>query len=167
MGRTRLLVLDLLGLLALLAAAPLLAGTAAAQTSLGLRGLTCDGLTVSGEGLPPTTRFTLTILNPNDMRALAQRGVTTTPTGTISTQVTVSLSGLSTVRATLRRPGANPIWTEQSLPLPCPLAATGGTHIAPLLTLALAAVALGVVLVNTFAYQGRHLTARGTVNTTV
>lgn len=157
MGRIRLLVL---GLLALLAANPLLAGTAAAQTSLGLRGLTCDGLTVSGEGLPPTTRFTLTILNPGDLRALAQRTVTTTATGTLSAQVTISLSGLRAVRATLRRPGADPVWTEQSLPTPCPLASTGGIHAVPLLTLALAALTLGVVLLNAFAYQGRHLAAR-------
>ncbi|HEX9342310.1 MAG TPA: hypothetical protein VF995_01670 [Actinomycetota bacterium] len=172
MGRTRLLVHGLsgpLGLLALPAAILLLglalglagSGSAAAQTSLGLRGVSCDRLTVSGEGLSPSTRFTLTILNPADLRALAQRTVTTSAAGTLATRVSVSLSGLRAVRAALRRPGAAPIWADQSLPAPCPLASTGGGHTAPLLAFAVAALAGGVVLVNAYAYHGRHLVAAG------
>jgi hypothetical protein len=170
MGQTRLLVhrpSGRLGLLTLPAATLLLglclglagSGSAAALTSLSLRDVTCDHLTVSGEGLAPSTHFALTILNPTDLRPLAQRTVTTTATGTLSVPVSVSLSGLRAVRVALRPSSADPISADQSLPAPCPLANTGGGS-SSLLTFALTALTAGVVLVNAFAYRGRHL-ARG------
>jgi hypothetical protein len=149
---------------ALAAAVGLPAGSSApaasAQTFLTLRSIDCSGVTVSAAGLPRSSVLTITLSAP-DKRPLQHQRVTTSPSGTLVWSARVSLSGLRSVRAAVSRPGASaPIaWTEHSVPTPCPLVNTGANRAAPLAALALTWIALGLLLLTTFSYKGRHVRA--------
>ena len=137
-------------------------GPAAAATYVGLRGLTCEGVTTVGTGLPAATRLDVALVDPASKRTLARGQPTTSAAGTFQWRARISLSGMRRVRAVIRAGGARPLaWTEQSVPSPCPLAATGPDRTLPLVGVGLSSVTLGVLLLLAFSYQGRHMATPG------
>jgi hypothetical protein len=146
-----------LAVVALLAAP----GPATAVTYVGLRGLTCEGVTTVGTGLPADTRLDVAVVDPASKRTLARGQPTTSGAGAFQWRAQVSLSGMRRVRAVIRAGGtARPLaWTEQSVPSACPLATTGPNRTLPLVGVGLSSVTLGVLLLIAFSYQGRHLAA--------
>jgi hypothetical protein len=152
--------------LAVVVAAP--ASTASAQMSLTLRNVACNGVTVSGAGLPPTVPVTVTLTNLQ-RQTLQRQPLTTSPSGSFTWSTSISLSGLRAVRAVVTRAGVStPIaWAEHSVPRPCPLVNTGADHALPLAGLALSSIVLGLLLlaarsggIRLGRYQGRHVAAR-------
>ncbi len=142
--------------------------TASAQTSLSLRDVGCNGVTVSGAGLPPSSPVTVTLTNLQ-RRTLERQPLTTSPSGSFIWSTRISLSGLRSVRAVVTRAGVStPIaWAEHSVPRPCPLVNTGADHALPLAGLALSSIVLGFLLLTALSdkirlgrYQGRHVAAR-------
>ena len=137
-------------------------GPAAAATYVGLRGLTCEGVTTVGAGLPAATRLDVALVDPASKRTLAHGQPTTSAAGAFQWRAQISLSGMRRVRAVIRAGGARPLaWTEQSVPSPCPLAATGPDRTLPLVGVGLSSLTLGVLLLVAFSYQGRHLATPG------
>jgi hypothetical protein len=139
-------------------------GPAAAATYVGLRGLTCEGVTTVGSGLPASTRLDVAVVDPASRRTLAHGRPTTSAAGAFQWRAQVSLSGMRKVRAVIRDgdAGATPLaWAEQSVPSACPLAATGPDRTLPLVGLGFSSVTLGVLLLVAFSYQGRHLPVPG------
>jgi len=137
-------------------------GPAAAATYVGLRGLTCEGVTTVGTGLPAATRLDVALVDPASKRTLARGQPTTSAAGAFQWRAQISLSGMRRVRAVIRAGGARPLaWTEQSVPSPCPLAATGPDRTLPLVGVGLSSVTLGVLLLLAFSYQGRHMATPG------
>ena len=137
-------------------------GPATAVTYVGLRGLTCDGVTTVGTGLPSDTRLDVTVVDPASKRTLARGQPTTSAAGAFQWRAQVSLSGMRRVRAVIRTGGDGPLaWTEQSLPGACPLATTGPNRTLPLAGVGLSSVTLGVLLLIAFSYRGRHVAAPG------
>jgi hypothetical protein len=137
-------------------------GPAAAATYVGLRGLTCDGVTTVGSGLPAGTRLDVALVDPGSKRTLARGQPTTSAAGAFQWRARISLSGMRRVRAVIRTGGTRPLaWTEQSVPSPCPLATTGPGQTVPMARVGVGSVALGVLLLLAFSYQGRHLAIPG------
>ena len=137
-------------------------GPAAAATYVGLRGLTCEGVTTVGTGLPAGTRLDVAVVDPASRRTLARGQPTTSADGAFQWRAQVSLSGMRRVRAVIRAGGARPLaWAEQSVPSACPLAATGPDRTMPLVGAGFSSVTLGVLLLVAFSYQGRHVAAPG------
>jgi hypothetical protein len=133
-----------------------------AMTYVGLHGLTCDGVTTVGTGLPAGTRLDVAVVDPASERTLARGQPTTSGAGAFQWRAQVSLSGMRRVRAVIRAGGTRPLaWTEQSLPSACPLATTGPNRTLPLVGVGLSSFTLGVLLLIAFSYQGRHLAAPG------
>jgi hypothetical protein len=141
---------------------------ASAQTSLTLRNVGCNGVTVSGAGLPASAPLTVTLTSLQG-RTLERRPLTTSPGGSFRWSARISLSGLRSVRAVVTRAGVStPIaWAEHSVPRPCPLVNTGADHALPLAGLALSSILLGLLLLTALSgrirlgrYQGRHVAAR-------
>jgi hypothetical protein len=147
-------------LLAAALAVPVLASvpSGSAETFLGLRNIDCNGVTVSGAGLPAEAPLVVTLTDPQQ-RPLVRQSLTTNASGAFTWSKRISLSGLRAVRAIVSRPGASvPIaWTEHSVPTPCPLVRTGADHAAPLAGLALSSIVLGLLLLNAISYKGRHI----------
>jgi hypothetical protein len=142
--------------------------TASSQMALDLRNVGCTGVTVNGAGLPPSTPVTVTLTNPQ-RRMLERRQLTTSPSGSFTSSMRVSLSGLRSVRAVVTRAGASTpiVWAEHSVPRACPLVDTGADHAMPLAGLALTSIMLGLLLLTAPSsrlrfrrYQGRHVAAR-------
>jgi hypothetical protein len=142
--------------------------TASSQTSLDLRNVGCSGVTVNGTGLPPGTPVTVTLTSPQG-RTLERKQLTTSPSGSFTSSMRISLSGLRSVRAVVTRAGASTpiVWAEHSVPRPCPLVNTGANHAMPLAGLALSFIMLGLLLLTALSsrmrfsrYQGRHVAAR-------
>jgi hypothetical protein len=147
-----------LAIIALLAAP----GPATAMTYVGLRGLTCGGVTTVGTGLPADTRLDVAVVDPASRRTLARGQPTTSTDGAFQWRAQISLSGMRRVRAVIRAGGTRPLaWTEQSVPSACPLATTGPNRTLPLVGVGLSSVTLGMLLLLAFSYQGRHLAAPG------
>ncbi len=151
-------------MLAVLVIAPV--SGAPAETFLGLRNVDCNGVTVSGAGLPANASLTVMLTDPQQ-RALERQALTTSSSGAFIWRTRVSLSGLRSVRAVVTRPGASvPIaWTEHSVPSPCPLVNTGADDALPLAGLALSSIVVGFLLLTAVsyrrrAYQGRHVALR-------
>jgi hypothetical protein len=137
-------------------------GPAAAATYVGLRGLTCEGVTTVGTGLPAGTRLDVAVVDPASRRTLARGQPTTSADGAFQWRAQVSLSGMRRVRAVIRAGGARPLaWAEQSVPSACPLAATGPDRTMPLVGVGFSSVTLGVLLLVAFSYQGRHVATPG------
>jgi hypothetical protein len=139
-------------------------GPAAAATYVGLRGLTCEGVTTVGAGLPASTRLDVAVVDPASKRTLTRGRPTTSADGAFQWRAQVSLSGMRKVRAVIRAGGANtkPLaWAEQSVPSACPLAATGPDRTLPLVGVGFSSVTLGMLLLMAFSYQGRHLATPG------
>jgi hypothetical protein len=145
--------------LALLAAP----GPATAVTYVGLRGLTCDGVTTVGTGLPADTPLDVAVVDPASQRTLARGRPTTSAAGAFQWRAQISLSGMRRVRAVIRAGGASPplAWTEQSVPSACPLAATSPDRTLPLVGVGFSSLTLGVLLLVASSYQGRHAAATG------
>jgi hypothetical protein len=139
-------------------------GPAAAATYVGLRGLTCEGVTTVGTGLPASTRLEVAVVDPASKRTLARGQPATSAAGAFQWRAQVSLTGMRRVRAVIREggAGAKPLaWAEQSVPSACPLAATGPDRTLPLVGVGFSSVTLGVLLLVAFSYQGRHLATPG------
>ena len=137
-------------------------GPAAAATYVGLRGLTCEGVTTVGTGLPAATRLDVAVVDPASRRTLARGQPTTSADGAFQWRAQVSLSGMRRVRAVIRAGGARPLaWAEQSVPSACPLAATGPDRTMPLVGVGFSSLTLGVLLLVAFSYQGRHMATPG------
>jgi hypothetical protein len=137
-------------------------GPAAAATYVGLRGLTCEGVTTVGTGLPASTRLDVALVDPASKRTLLRGRPTTSAAGAFQWRAQISLSGMRRVRAVIRADGARPLaWAEQSVPSFCPLATTGPDRTLPLVGVGLSSVTLGVLLLIAFSYQGRHLATPG------
>jgi hypothetical protein len=138
-------------------------GPAAAATYVGLRGLTCEGVTTVGTGLPASTRLDVAVVDPASWRTLARGRPTTSAAGAFQWRAQVSLSGMRKVRAVIRDgAGAKPLaWAEQSVPSACPLAATGPDRTLSLVGVGFSSLTLGVLLLVAFSYQGRHLAIPG------
>lgn len=145
------------GALALLLTVP--SAASAAELHLGVRNVDCSGVTVSGSGLPASTRVTVTVQNASNRRQLEHRTLTTSASGGFVWRARMSLSGLRTVRAVVARAGASaPIaWTDHQVPAACPLVNTGPGPALPLLGLGVASIVAGYLLVTAFSYKGRHL----------
>jgi hypothetical protein len=143
-------------------------GPAAAATYVGLRGLTCEGVTTVGTGLPASTSLDVAVVDPTSKRVLARGRPATSAAGDFEWRAQVSLSGMRQVRAVIRAGGGSsrPLaWAEQSVSSACPLAATGPGSTLPLAGASLSSVALGVLLLMMAffyqSYQGRHVAAPG------
>jgi hypothetical protein len=137
-------------------------GPAAAATYVGLRGLTCEGVTTVGTGLPAGTRLDVAVVDPASRRTLARGQPTTSADGAFRWRAQVSLSGMRRVRAATRAVAPRPLaWAEQSVPSACPLAATGPDRTMPLVGVGFSSVTLGVLLLVAFSYQGRHAATPG------
>jgi hypothetical protein len=143
-------------------------GPAAAATYVGLRGLSCEGVTTIGTGLPASTRLDVAVVDPVSKRTLARGRPSTSAAGEFEWRAQVSLSGMRRVRAVIRAGGAGstPVaWAEQSVPSACPLAATGPDRTLPLFGVGLSSVALGMLLLMLAffyqSYQGRHVATPG------
>jgi hypothetical protein len=137
-------------------------GQAVAVTYVGLRGLTCDGVTTVGTGLPADTRLDVAVVDPASKRTLARGQPTTSGAGAFQWRAQISLSGMRRVRAVIHAGGTRPLaWTEQSVPSACPLATTGPNRTLPLVGVGLSSVTLGMLLLIAFSYQGRHLADPG------
>jgi|ERR687888_916220 hypothetical protein len=158
--------LVVVAMLAVLAVASV--STASSQTSLDLRNVGCSGVTVNGAGLPPGTPVIVALTSPQG-RTLERRQLTTSPSGSFTLSMRISLSGLRSVRVVVTRAGASTpiVWAEHSVPRPCPLVNTGAYHAMPLAGLALSSVMLGLLLLTASTsrirfrrYQGRHVAAR-------
>jgi hypothetical protein len=141
---------------------------AAAATNVGLRGLTCEGVTTIGTGLPASTRLDVAVVDPASKRTLARGRPSTSAAGEFEWRAEVSLSGMRRVRAVIRAGGAGstPLaWAEQMVPSACPLAATGPGGTLPLAGAGLSSVALGMLLLMVAfyhqSYQGRHVATPG------
>jgi hypothetical protein len=144
------------GALAVVSAIP--AAASADEMYLGLKAVTCSGLTVSGSGLPASTDVSVTLLDTVHRRQLDQQALATSPSGAFTWRARVALSGLRSVRAVVSRTGATaPIaWTDHTVPTACPLAYTGAGALR-LVGLGLCSLTVGFVMVTAFSYRGRHL----------
>jgi hypothetical protein len=137
---------------------------ASAVTYVGLHDLTCGGATTEGTGLPKEASLEVALVDPASDRTLTRGRVDTSASGTFEWRARVSLSGMREVRAVVRRPGQDrPLaWVEHSLARTCPLATTGpNDRTLPLVGVGLSSLALGVLVLVAFAYQGRHVTVGG------
>jgi hypothetical protein len=145
------------GALAMLSSIPTAAS--ADEMYLGLRSVTCSGLTVTGSGLPPSTRVSVTLLDSVHGRQLDRRALSTSASGAFTWQARVALSGLRSVRALVSRTGAtSPIaWTDHTVPTACPLAYTGAGGTLPLIVVGLVSLLVGSMMVTAFGYRGRHV----------
>jgi hypothetical protein len=145
------------GALAILSSVP--AAASADEMYLGLKAVTCSGLTVSGSGLPASTDVSVTLLDSVHRRQLDRQALSTSSSGAFTWRARVALSGLRSVRAVVSRTGAtSPIaWTEHTVPTACPLAYTGPGSTLPLVGLALVSLTGGFLLLSAFAYKGRHV----------
>jgi hypothetical protein len=146
------------GALAVLCSAPA-AAASADEMYLGLRSVTCSGLTVAGNGLPANTRVSVSLVDTVHKRQLDRRALSTSASGAFTWKARVSLSGLRSVRAVVSRAGAtSPIaWTDHTVPTACPLVYTGAGRAAPLVGLGFVSLAVGLAMVTAFAYRGRHI----------
>jgi hypothetical protein len=142
----------------LLAAQP-----AGAVTYVGLHGLTCEGATTEGTGMPEGANLDVALVDPASDRTLSRATVRTSGSGAFEWRAKVSLSGMRQVRAVVRRPGQSaPLaWVEHSLARACPLASTGPNRTLPLVGVGLSTFTLGVLVLLAFAYQGRHASPAG------
>jgi hypothetical protein len=149
----------------LVAAAVLtVAPAAGAVTYVGLHDLTCGGATTEGTGMPKDASLEVALVDPASARTLIRGRVDTSASGTFEWRAKVSLSGMREVRAVVRRPGQDrPLaWVEHSLARACPLATTGpNNRTLPLIGVGVSSLALGVLVLIAFAYQGRHVTVGG------
>jgi hypothetical protein len=136
---------------------------ARAVTYVGLHDLTCAGATTEGTGMPEDARLDVALVDPASDRTLTRGQVTTSASGTFEWRAKVSLSGMRSVRAVVRRPGQDdPLaWVEHSLARACPLASTGPNRTLPLVGVGLSSFTLGVLVLLAFAYQGRHARPEG------
>jgi hypothetical protein len=141
------------------------AGPAAAQqgpdhlhVDLSLVG--CGTLQASGFKLPESARLELRFVNAATGAALHTSTVTSGADGTIALNAKVPLTGVSTVRMTVTRPGAaKPFaFSELTIPGVCPLPFTGPARAPTLAGLALGLLVAGGLLVAVTAYRGRHAT---------
>jgi hypothetical protein len=133
------------------------AGPAAAQqgpdhlhVDLSLVG--CGTLQASGFKLPPSAAANGATLHSSTVTSSAE--------GTIALNAKVPLTGVSTVRMTVTRPGAaKPFaFSELTIPGACPLPFTGPARAPALAGLALGLLAAGGLLVGVTSYRGRHAT---------
>ena len=141
-----------------------LAPAASAVTYVGLHDLTCGGATTEGTGMPKEASLEVALVDPASDRTLTRGRVDTSASGTFEWRARVSLSGMREVRAVVRRPGQDrPLaWVEHSLARACPLATTGpNDRTLPLIGVGASSLALGVLVLVAFAYQGRHVTVGG------
>jgi hypothetical protein len=136
---------------------------AGAVTYVGLHGLTCEGATTEGTGMPERARLDVALVDPASDRTLSRATVTTSASGTFEWRAKVSLSGMREVRAVVRRPGQSAAlaWVEHSLARACPLASTGPNRTLPLVGAGVSSFTLGVLVLIAFAYQGRHVRPAG------
>ena len=136
---------------------------ASAVTYVGLHDLSCAGATTEGTGMPEDARLDVALVDPASDRTLTRGRVTTSASGTFEWRAEVSLSGMRSVRAVVRRPGqGDPLaWVEHSLARACPLASTGPNRTLPLVGVGLSSFTLGVLVLIAFAYQGRHACPEG------
>jgi hypothetical protein len=135
---------------------------ATGMTYVGLRGLTCDGVTAIGTGLPADTHLDVAVVDPASSRTLARGQPTTSAAGAFQWRAQISLSGMRRVRAVIRTGSTRPLaWTEQSVPSACPLATTGPNRTLPLAGVGFSSLTLGVLLLVAFSYQGRHMATPG------
>jgi hypothetical protein len=150
---------------AVLALGLLGAGPAAAQqgpdhlhVDLSLVG--CGTLQASGFKLPPSAGLELRFVNAANGATLHSATVTSSAEGTIALNAKVPLTGVSTVRMTVTRPGAaKPFaFSELTIPGACPLPFTGPARAPALAGLALGLLAAGGLLVGVTSYRGRHAT---------
>jgi hypothetical protein len=141
------------------------AGPAAAQqgpdhlhVDLSLVG--CGTLQATGFHLPESARLELRFVNASTGATLHRSTFTTGPDGTLALKAKVPLTGVSTVRMTVTRPGAAKPFTFSEMPIPgaCPLPFTGPARAPGLAGLALGLLAAGGLLVGVTAYRGRHAT---------
>jgi hypothetical protein len=135
------------------------AAASADEMYLGLKSVTCSGLTVSGSGLPAATSVSVTLLDSVHKRQLDRQALSTSASGAFTWHARVALSGLRSVRAVVSRTGAtSPIaWTDHTVPTACPLAYTGAGATLPLIALGLLALTAGFLMLTAFAYRGRHV----------
>jgi hypothetical protein len=135
------------------------AAASADEMYLGLRSVTCSGLTVAGNGLPANTRVSVALVDSVHRRQLDRRVLSTSASGAFAWKARVSLSGLRSVRAVVSRTGAtSPIaWTDHTVPTACPLVNTGAGRARQLVGLGLVSLVVGILMVTAFAYRGRHV----------
>jgi hypothetical protein len=145
------------GAFALLLALP--SAASADEMYLGIRNVGCSAVTVSGTGLPGSADVTVTVMDGDDRRQLEHQALTTSASGTFLWRARMSLSGVRTVRAVVARTGqSTPIaWTDHQVPAACPLVNTGAGPALPLIGLSLSSILVGLLLLNAFAYKGRHI----------
>jgi hypothetical protein len=122
----------------------------------------CGALQATGFKLPASTRLSLRFLDASTGRTLRQATATTGADGTLSLSRQVPLTGVSAVRMTVARPGADKpfAFSELTIPGPCPLPFTGPARWPTLAGLALCLILAGAVLVRVSADRGRRLGGR-------
>jgi hypothetical protein len=122
----------------------------------------CGTLRASGFELPANTRLSLRFLDGSTGRTLRQASARTGAEGTLTFSTQVPLTGVSTVRMTVARPGADKpfAFSELTIPGPCPLPFTGPGRWPTLAALALCLILAGSLLLGVFADRGRHLAGR-------
>jgi hypothetical protein len=147
-------------LLGLLVAAPAAAQPDHLHADLALVG--CGTLQATGFNLPASTRLDLRFENAASGAALHTAAVTTKADGSLVVKAEVPLTGVTSVRMEIERPGAaKPFaFSEMTLAGPCPLPFTGPARAPGLLGLALAMLVAGSVLVRMSANRGRHRAPR-------
>ena len=135
------------------------AAASADEMYLGLKSVTCSGLTVAANGLPASTRVSVALVDSVHKRQLDRRVLSTSASGAFTWKARVSLSGLRSVRAVVSRAGGtSPIaWTDHTVPTACPLVLTGTGGAVPLVALGFVSLAVGLLMVTAFAYRGRHV----------
>jgi hypothetical protein len=149
-------------LVGLLCASPAVAQQGPDHLHVDLAQAGCGTLRASGFELPANTRLSLRFLDASSGRTLRRATATTGSEGTLALSTQVPLTGVSTVRMTVARPGADKpfAFSELTIPGPCPLPFTGPARWPTLAGLALCLILAGAVLVRVSADRGRHLAGR-------
>jgi hypothetical protein len=143
-------------LLGLLAAGPAAAQPDHLHADLAL--VSCGTLQATGFELPAGTRLDLRFENAANDATLHRASVTTAADGAMTLRAKVPLTGVTTVRMTISRPGAaKPFaFSELTIAGECPLPFTGPARLPALAGLAMALLLAGSVLVRASGYRPRR-----------
>jgi hypothetical protein len=140
-------------LLGLLAAGPAAAQPDHLHADLAL--VSCGTLQATGFELPAGTRLDIRFENAANDATLHKASVTTAADGAMTLRAKVPLTGVTSVRMTISRPGAaKPFaFSELTIAGECPLPFTGPARLPTLAGLAVALLLAGAVLVRASGHR--------------
>jgi LPXTG-motif cell wall-anchored protein len=138
----------------------LMAGSASAQTSIQITGMTCSTLSATGSQLPANADLDLAIINQDTGEVLRSLKATTDANGSFKVSAKVPTGGVRDIRLLVASRGTQIGFADHAMAAGhemCPLPNTGPGEYALLLAIGAGMLAGGAALLRTQAYRGTHL----------